>query len=623
MLARGVAASAPDDDDGDDEELRCFDDRDGSGDARAVAPDSAAHAQRTARERSELVRMLLESVASVPVAIARIHENEKLLAALQQQMGGEQHGLLRQFFRGSDRSGGEDVGASGERTGAFRDDGDDALSADCSSVGHGDEEEEDGDASNDEGSDDESSGFGSDYEKDLAEAVSQLVMTDDALAAAMPPQLSAPIAIRSGSGSGERASGSSPHSSLALGASPGTLSQDGEPVSALWPRQPHQFAFTQEEEATARGEDEVYSEMISSMCEDESLRGEEEEDGGGADDDILEGDEEYDGPPKVFAMDDDDDDDSALDAHISGYRAPRAFADSALNAPADAGRVENGNEEENDDGSDDESNDEYEPEYEVVELRIIRERHKTGFEPSRDWRPRVELAIGEAVFSRTYKCVDTRSSERVCLKILKNNKEYFDQGVDEIRLLQYIGEHCDVDATHVVRLLDFFYFREHLIIVTELLRDNLYEFSKLLLARGVLNYFNMARLKKVAAALTSYVQSRSYRAPEVQLFTGDVLFRNDSEQTLLARIIAAVGPVPATLLAERADLHEQFRANELFAVDAGGAGVLAGALRLPALEHVVQTGDRLFLDFLRCLLRIDPAERLSAAQALAHPWLAG
>lgn len=81
--------------------------------------------------------------------------------------------------------------------------------------------------------------------------------------------------------------------------------------------------------------------------------------------------------------------------------------------------------------------------------------------------------------------------------------------------------------------------------------------------------------------------------------------------------------MPATLLAEREELREQFRANELFALDAGGAGVLRSGLRLrlPALEQVVQTGDRLFLDFLRCLLRIDPAQRLSAAEALLHPWL--
>lgn len=79
----------------------------------------------------------------------------------------------------------------------------------------------------------------------------------------------------------------------------------------------------------------------------------------------------------------------------------------------------------------------------------------------------VELAIGEAVFSRTYKCVDTSTNAIVCLKIIKNNKEYFDQGVDEIRLLQFIARNCNVDDKHLVRLLDYFYFREHLIIVTE------------------------------------------------------------------------------------------------------------------------------------------------------------
>lgn len=80
--------------------------------------------------------------------------------------------------------------------------------------------------------------------------------------------------------------------------------------------------------------------------------------------------------------------------------------------------------------------------------------------------------------------------------------------------------------------------------------------------------------------------------------------------------------MPSNLLDERDDLSEQFRANELFAIDARGDGVLAASLRLPLLEQVVQTGDRLFIDFLRGLLRIDPARRLSATQALQHPWLA-
>jgi serine/threonine protein kinase len=77
------------------------------------------------------------------------------------------------------------------------------------------------------------------------------------------------------------------------------------------------------------------------------------------------------------------------------------------------------------------------------------------------------MAIGEAVFSRTYKCLDTTTNQSVCLKIIKNNKEYFDQGVDEIRVMEVIARSCNVDEKHLVRLIDYFYFREHLIIVTE------------------------------------------------------------------------------------------------------------------------------------------------------------
>jgi hypothetical protein len=40
-------------------------------------------------------------------------------------------------------------------------------------------------------------------------------------------------------------------------------------------------------------------------------------------------------------------------------------------------------------------------------------------------------------------------------------------------------------------------FQEHLFIVTELLRDNLYEFSKFNRESGAENYFTLARLQKI------------------------------------------------------------------------------------------------------------------------------
>lgn len=190
------------------------------------------------------------------------------------------------------------------------------------------------------------------------------------------------------------------------------------------------------------------------------------------------------------------------------------------------------------------------------------------------------------------------------MKIIENNKDYVDQSIDEIKLLRYINANGDPDEKNVLKLYDCFYHKEHLFIVTELLKDNLYEFYKYINENNFENYFNLGRLQKITQQilialeyihslkiihcdlkpeniliksinntqikvidfgsscfihdhLSSYVQSRSYRAPEVilgckydykidmwslgcilaELYTGNVIFQNDSIQSLIARVI--------------------------------------------------------------------------------------
>jgi serine/threonine protein kinase len=192
----------------------------------------------------------------------------------------------------------------------------------------------------------------------------------------------------------------------------------------------------------------------------------------------------------------------------------------------------------------------------------------------------------------------------VCLKIIENNKDYVDQSIDEIKLLRYINANGDPDENNFLRLYDYFYHKEHLFIVTEILKDNLYDFYKYTNENNLENYFTLNRLKIVTKQvlscigfihslklihcdlkpeniliksitevsvkvidfgsscfihdhLSSYIQSRSYRAPEVilgckydykidiwslgcilaELYTGNVMFQNDSIQSLLARVI--------------------------------------------------------------------------------------
>lgn len=55
------------------------------------------------------------------------------------------------------------------------------------------------------------------------------------------------------------------------------------------------------------------------------------------------------------------------------------------------------------------------------------------------------------------------------MKMIRNDKDYVDQSLDEIQLLRYLKANADPDAHYCLRLLDYFYFQEHLFLVTELL----------------------------------------------------------------------------------------------------------------------------------------------------------
>ena len=82
------------------------------------------------------------------------------------------------------------------------------------------------------------------------------------------------------------------------------------------------------------------------------------------------------------------------------------------------------------------------------------------------------------------------------MKIIENNKDYFDQSIDEIKLLRYINANCEnLDDKNLLRLIDYFYHKEHLFIVTELLKDNLYEYAKFSREIEKKPYFTVPRLQ--------------------------------------------------------------------------------------------------------------------------------
>ena len=121
---------------------------------------------------------------------------------------------------------------------------------------------------------------------------------------------------------------------------------------------------------------------------------------------------------------------------------------------------------------------------------------------------------GRSAFSKAVQCLDLHTGEMVCVKIIKNNKDFFDQSLDEVMLLDYLKQHDPDDSHHVVHIFDYFYHKEHLFIVCELLRDNLYELTKFCLdLRDIHKKQEQEQLIAAASAAGShYFETASRRA---------------------------------------------------------------------------------------------------------------
>ncbi|CAH8655600.1 unnamed protein product [Dicrocoelium dendriticum] len=229
------------------------------------------------------------------------------------------------------------------------------------------------------------------------------------------------------------------------------------------------------------------------------------------------------------------------------------------------------------------------------------------------YRYEVLETLGKGSFGRVVRALDHQSAEMVAIKIIRNNKRFYEQAQTEVSILQDLKSADPLCQHNVVHIKECFDFRNHFCIVFELLGCNFYDFLRkrsyrgctldalrnvatgllqclcLLLKRGIVhcdlkpeniltspNNPSGIRVIDFGSScytnkqIYTYIQSRFYRAPEVilglpygppidiwsfgcilpELYMGQPLFPGENEAEQLSRIMEMLGLPPKQLLAK-------------------------------------------------------------------------
>ena len=276
------------------------------------------------------------------------------------------------------------------------------------------------------------------------------------------------------------------------------------------------------------------------------------------------------------------------------------------------------------------------------------------------FRYEVVKKLGKGSFGIVLRVFDHKDQEFVALKILKNKKRLYKQGLVESKLIYTLNLADPDDKKNIVKRLDHFVFRKHLILTFELLSVNLYDFIKMnnflgfslsLIKRFaiqiLISLYYMAEHKVVHCDLKpenillrkinksgikiidfgsgclehekiyTYIQSRFYRAPEIvlgisytaaidmwsfgcilyELYVGQPLFPGEDEKDHMALMMEVKGVPPRSVLA-RATRRKVFFDDDYRPIIVPNS---KGKMRVPSaknLADMINTQDSDFVDFI-------------------------
>ncbi|KJK76778.1 hypothetical protein H634G_07819 [Metarhizium anisopliae BRIP 53293] len=279
--------------------------------------------------------------------------------------------------------------------------------------------------------------------------------------------------------------------------------------------------------------------------------------------------------------------------------------------------------------------------------------------------------LGQGTFGKVVQARDQKRNQAVAVKIIRSVQKYRDASRIELRVLATLKANDANNRYRCIHLTDCFDYRGHICIVMDLLGQSVFDFLK---GNGFVPFPN-SHIQNFARQLFTSVaflhdlnlihtdlkpenillcDDLHYRAPEiilglgwsfpcdiwsigcilVEFFTGDALFQTHDNLEHLAMMEAVVGSRIDTHLVQsvnkmstRSGGNPASKYFKRLKLDYPTADTTRGSRRfVKAMKHlhdIIPSSNQFFKHFLDLLQKIfvyDPARRITAKQALNHPW---